>query len=479
MTSTGTFLFRLFMACHLWTAQGQTVQSLTWDSPPPNKPLLLNKSYPLAGMASSGLPVSFRVEVGPAAIMGNSVVVTNLGTIALVAEQAGNTDNRPVKEMRIFNRSRVDITVTWPDSGEFGPEAAVLAAGDWLYMPVSSELRGRPYANYPAKLEVLSITNKLNPRWIAEVTLDTNMIIRAFDAVGDLACLGYSPHIVGPEPNPGGLKLIDLSDDTRPNAIGSYSSPGWPYDLKIVANHVYVAASNLGLEIVDVTDRNNPKRVGGLITQGVATSVAVIGNLAYVGNSNGTLAIGDVSDPTNPVLLGTLNTGGSPWDVKVVGNLAYVANTGDLAVVDVANSANPILIKRVRTRGTARHLQSLRNRLYVGTYPLEVFDITEAASPVSVGATFSSIVYEMSLPTEGDYAYAIADSGLRVVRFAEAKLEQSVQFDLPLAVQVSNSPLKLTASASSGLPVTFSSLSGVASLAGDILTITEPNALVL
>ncbi len=56
-------------------------QTLTWVSPTNNAVLLLGQAYPLTATASSGLPVTFRVESGPAMIANGTVTATNVGTV--------------------------------------------------------------------------------------------------------------------------------------------------------------------------------------------------------------------------------------------------------------------------------------------------------------------------------------------------------------------------------------------------------------
>ena len=70
-------------------------QTIIWTSLATNTVLVWGRAYPLAATSSSGLPVSFRVQGGPAFVAGGpvtngAVIATNSGSITLVAEQVGN-----------------------------------------------------------------------------------------------------------------------------------------------------------------------------------------------------------------------------------------------------------------------------------------------------------------------------------------------------------------------------------------------------
>jgi hypothetical protein len=57
----------------------------------------------LTATASSGLPVSFRLQSGPAFVSNGAVTATNAGFITLVAEQAGNAAFAATTLTRTFN----------------------------------------------------------------------------------------------------------------------------------------------------------------------------------------------------------------------------------------------------------------------------------------------------------------------------------------------------------------------------------------
>ncbi|MCW5558760.1 MAG: hypothetical protein KIT22_13145, partial [Verrucomicrobiae bacterium] len=72
-------------------------QQFDWRSPA-SPVLALNRPYALQAGVESGLPVRFRVESGPAAVVAGELWVTNLGPVTVVAEQPGDATRLPVRE---------------------------------------------------------------------------------------------------------------------------------------------------------------------------------------------------------------------------------------------------------------------------------------------------------------------------------------------------------------------------------------------
>ncbi|WP_161964269.1 MBG domain-containing protein [Chitinophaga flava] len=81
-------------------------------------PAISNKTYgdgsfTISASSSSGLPVSYAVASGPAAISGNTVTITGAGTVTIVADQAGNSNyNAAPQASQTFNVGKAALTVT-------------------------------------------------------------------------------------------------------------------------------------------------------------------------------------------------------------------------------------------------------------------------------------------------------------------------------------------------------------------------------
>ncbi len=175
-----------------------TPQIITWLSPT-NEVLSLNASYPLLAKASSGLPVTFRVASGPAVITGTNVIVTNVGTVQLAAEQGGNAVYALAALSRTFNLVS-------------------------LFNPVSLSPRGAWPGHSRGSARGIQVTGNY-----------------AYVADGD-----------------GGLQVIDVSNPANPVRVGGYDTSGSALGVHVVGNYAYVADYGAGLQVIDVSNPANP-----------------------------------------------------------------------------------------------------------------------------------------------------------------------------------------------------------------------------
>jgi hypothetical protein len=205
-----------------------------------------------------------------------------------------------------------------------------------------------------------------------------------------------------------------------------------------------------------------------------------MGNLAYVADGGSGLQILDVSNPTAPVRLGGYDTDGWAVAVQVVGSLAYVADGAGLQILEVSNPVAPLLRGGYRTSGYAYGVQVLRNLAYVadGSAGLQVIDVSDPAAPVQLGGYETSGVAS-SVQVEGNLAY-VADGewGLQLLRL-RLGVAQALAFDPPAPVTLAASPVRLVATANSGLSVSFTVVSGPATVVGDLLTLTGEGTVVV
>lgn len=152
------------------------------------------------------------------------------------------------------------------------------------------------------------------------------------------------------------------------------------------------------------------------------------------------MAIFDVSDPAAPRRLGGFDTSGTAYGVQVVGTLAYVADaSAGLQVIDVSDPAAPRRLGGFATSGRASGVQVVGTLAYVA---------------------------------DGEW-------GLRIFGLSESRQHQGLTFDPPSPAILTHHPLTLTATASSGLPVTYQVISGPATVAGALLTLTGEGTVVV
>ncbi|MBI4324894.1 MAG: hypothetical protein HY674_06485 [Chloroflexi bacterium] len=447
------FLLLLIMTrLDLWAAstQGQTPQTITWLSPT-NEVLALNAPYALSAQASSGLPVEFAIDSGPARIEGSSLLVTNFGPVLVSVRQPGNAVISPVTARRGFNVPKPIFTPCgfWPGNA------------DDYYWTVQVVGEHAFVAEGNTGLIVIDVSNPARPMRVGGYNTGE---ARDVHVVGTYAYVASGR---------AGLAGINLSNPTNPVRVGSFDTSGFAVGVHVLGDYAFVADSD-GLEVIDVSNPASPIRVGRC--GGKALGVHVVDNYAYVADDWMISRIGlrliDVSNPANPVQVDSYGTGGDVRGVQVVGKYAFLA-AGGLKVIDVSNPARPIPVGHYFTNLSGRGVQVVNNYAYLVAEGsgLEVIDVSNPANPVRVGS-FKTGCYSKGVQVVGNYAY-VADlrCGLQVLELRFG-LPQNLSFVLPSAVSMAASPLALSAIASSGLPVTFTVASGPAVLEGTNLVLT-------
>jgi PKD repeat protein len=170
---------------------------------------------------------------------------------------------------------------------------------------------------------------------------------------------------------------------------------GQTRNIQIVSNHAYVCGSN-SFESWDITDINNPVLLDS-VYQDEGYDLAISGDYAYIAGGWSGFRIVDISDPSNlgdPVQVQTENK--YYYGVSILGTKAFLAGYD-------YGSGN-------------------------GSGFLEVFNITNPASPSSVGTyTKSGDSYYFGVEVKGDYAYVAADNkGMRIFNISNPAVMKEV-----------------------------------------------------
>ena len=418
----------------------QVPQILAWTSPTPDQFLRLRQPVPLEASSSSGLPVTFRVQSGPAEIANGMVTATNVGTVVLVAEQLGDAGHLARTHTRNYNPTTffgTEPLSQWPGIPR-GNAMAVQVVDGLAYAAV--ELGGLAIfdvrnpaapvplggfsgglhaqgvqvvgnlayvAAYHAGLQILDVSNPTGPIHVGGY--DTTGLAQGVHVVGNIAYVADWDS---------GLQVLDVSNPAAPVRRGGYDTSGLACGVHVAGNIAYVADWDSGLQILDVANPSAPVRLGGFDTRGNARAVQVVGNIAYVADGWAGLEVLDVSNPAAPVRRAGYDTVGDAHGVQVVGNLAYVSDgAAGLQVLDVANPASPVRVGGIDTGGDAQGVQVVGNLAYVadGAAGLQIFDGRNPASPVGVGG-YNTSGWAYFVKVVGNLAY-VADehAGLQIL----------------------------------------------------------------
>ncbi len=344
-----------------------------------------------------------------------------------------------------------------------------IALGDYAYkVQVVGDLAY--VANDLGGMKIINVSNPAEPVLVgafATGVFANGATAQNLAVVGDRAYVGAAED---------GLVILDVSNPAAPSYMGTYNTTGVAYAVQVAGNLAYVADSHAGLQIIDVADGSNPVRVGGFNTPGEAVDVHVVGNVAHVADAGFGLQLLDVTDPATPTRLGGDNTPGTAYAVQVVGNLAYVADgAAGFQVLDLSDPLNP---SRVSTTTGVRAIDItvVEQRAYVaaaGVGGLLVYDVSTPANPLLLGGIGSGTeVYGVQVVGNRIFlANGLAGLQIFDVRWVQT---QSLTWNLPATLAFTGQRLVLDATSTSGLPVTYSLLSGPATVQGNELTVTGP-----
>lgn len=451
----------------------RSMQLLQWPGLPEGL-LAINVPQKLEATATSGLPVTFRVEAGPARIEDGFLIITNIGALRLVAEQVGDARYSPVSIGRNYNLpSGVKFTALgeWP--GYARGEAvdvkvqgnyAYLAAGKTGFMVVNIENIQNPVhvaivpmgeavaldleGNFAYVVDVingiavLDITDPTNPRQVAVIPGNAIEVVNGkayISADFNLNILDVSNpadiRVLGSLANAGGmglaveggfayvafgstLRVVDISNAAAPIMRGTLSLAADIYGVAAQGTIVYLAAMSHGLRIVDASDPTTPMLVGQQNAGYLVQDVAVRESIAYVSSYDGILTVLDVSNPFAPRPLDTHHSKGSALRLSLSGNYAFVARQQyGLEIVDVTLPLDIKPVTSYKTYGWAYRVIRAGNYAYVADGPagVQVIDVRNPQAPVRV-ANYQAKGAATHMVLENNVGYIVADD-LEIVDF--------------------------------------------------------------
>ena len=268
-----------------------------------------------------------------------------------------------------------------------------------------------------------------------------------------------------------GFYIIDCQSPTNPIVLGRHKTVGQVYDLWVEGTYAFVAEGWEGLTIVDVSQPARTLSLGKVSTRGQARGVQVSTNCVYVAEAGGGLTI--LSLPSRPVTIfadpASVSAAAGTQTTLTVraygpGPLRYQwyrGETGDTSQ-PIAGATEPIFTTPALTpacaywvrvssaaggqdsqaawvrpvppvsvelvslwpgyrRGPASRLRVAGNLAYIATSGaaggMQIWDITDLASPHFVGSYDPQSPYVSDLWVSGQMAFLAAyyDRGLEIV----------------------------------------------------------------
>ena len=232
-----------------------------------------------------------------------------------------------------------------------------------------------------------------------------------------------------------GLKVLDITDLTRPLLIGTGPiDSGGQYNVSVSndGKTVYLASIQYGVTIFDVTNPSTPVQKGTLTREGTAYPLGMVesadGNTLYVAAYEFFISI-DVSDKDNPIQNYSVGTGGLySWDIVLSNDeqTAFLASGPYVKIYDISDPLQTVLITDFvssgdndddgTTDGTARSLRISAdgNTLYVanGGEGTRIIDISDVSAPQLLGyVPADDFVFGLGMSNDGSMVYASVSDG--------------------------------------------------------------------
>lgn len=438
--------------------------------------------FEVSATASSGLPVSFSIVSGPATVSGSTVTITGAGTVVVRASQAGNdtynaanpVDNSFIVEPATATVALANLTQTY--NGQPRP-VTVTTSPAGLAVGITYDGSTTVPVNVGSYTVVAAVT-ETNYAGTAEGTLLVDK------AAQNLTLEAVPAKTYGDAP----FEVLASSSSGLPVSLSISSEPAG------IASIAGNTISILGTGTVTITAKqegdNNYQAAADVFTSFVVNKAAQSINFASLPDRT-------YGDP--PFELSATASSGLEVSFSIVsgpatlaGNTLTMTGTGTVTVraaqagnenylaastVDRSfNVASPEKLPQVIT------FAALPDKTY-GDTPFELTATASSGLPVSYVVVSGPATVDGAILTvtgAGDITVEASQAGNDVYNaaspvtqsFAVAKAGQSIMFAAIEDKTYGDSPVVLSATASSGLPVVFSLASGPATISGNTLTIT-------
>jgi hypothetical protein len=362
----------------------------------------------LSATASSGLTVTFGVSSGPCAVSGSTLTVTGAGNCVVAANQAGNTDYSAAPTV----------------SHSILVNAALLT--------VTANNASRTYG-------------AANPTFTASyagfVNGDTSSVLSGAPSLTTTATTTSAP-----------------GSYTITSAVGTLAASNYTFGFVNGTLTVNAAVQTIGFTAPasPVTYGVSPITLSATATSGLAVAFSVSSGSCSVSGSTLTVT------GAGTCVVATNQAGNSDYSAAAQVMQSVTINQAALTVT--ASSAS-------RAYGTSNPTFSYTvagfvnedTSSVVGGSAAETTSATSSSAPGAYSITFSSETL-----TATNYTFSYASGTLTVTQAS-----QTITFNTPASpVTYGVSPISLSATASSGLAVTFSVSSGPCSVSGSTLTVT-------
>ncbi len=426
--------------------------------------------FGLVATSDSGLPVTFSIVSGPATTNGGDLTLTGVGTVTVRAAQGGNATYASATNVdRSFVVSKAVATVTLGDLAATYDGTAKGATATTSPAGLNVVLTYDGGATAPTNAGSYTVAGTVSEANYEGSTTDTLVIAKAAQTItfAGPASQNYSP---------------------APIALSATADSGLPVTFSIVSGPATVSGSNLtltgtGIVTVRASQAGDSNRLAAPNVDRSFNSNKLSQTITFA-------ALADRAYTTTPQALAATASSGLPVSFSLVSGPATL-NGSDLTITGVGT----VTVRADQAGNSFYHAATNVDRGFVvskavatvtlgdldATYDGTAKSVTAVTSPAGLVVDFTYDGGAPSPTNAGSYTvvgtvneanYQGTANGTLVI----AKADQTITFTGPANQPFSTTPITLSATASSGLAVTFTVVSGPATVAGDSLTLTGSGA---
>jgi sugar lactone lactonase YvrE len=470
---------------------GPAAQTITFPSIP--NQTFGNAPFTLNATASSGLPVSYAVTSGPAAVSGSIVTLTGAGTVVIQATQTGNSSYAAATPVsRSFTVAQASQTITFPSI----PNHVVTDAPFALSATASSGLPvGYSVTSGPATVSgstvtltgtgtvVLQASQAGNSTYAAATPVSQSFTVST--AVQTITFPAIPNHTFGDAP-------FTLSATASSNLAVSYNVTSGPATVagntvtltgagtvtiqaSQAGNATYAAATPVSQSftvsqesqtitfpaIPNHTVTDAPFALNATASSGLAVSYAVVSGPATISGSTVTLT------GAGTVVIKASQSGNTNFAAATAVNQSFTVSLASQTITFPAIPNHTVTDAPFTVTATAS--SGLAVTLAVMSGPATISGNTVTLT----GA--GSVVIQATQAGNANYAAAPPVSQSFTISLAT----QTITFPAIPGHVFGDAPFTLSATASSGLPVTYSVTSGPATVLSNTVTLTGAGTVVI
>jgi parallel beta-helix repeat protein len=451
--------------------------------------------FAISATASSGLPVTFTVISGPATIAGNTVTLTGTGTVSIQASQAGNTSYNPATAVtQGFTVTKANQTINFPSipSKTYGDAPFAISATASSGLPVTFTVISGP-ATIAGNIVTLTGSGTVTIQASQAGNTNYNPATAVSQGFTVNPTAKTNQTITFP-----GIPSKTYGD--APFAISATASSGLPVTFTVISGPATIAGNIItltgsGTVTIQASQAGNTNyNPATAVTQGFTVTKA-----------NQTINFPSIPSKTYgdaPFAISATASSSLPLTFTVISGPATIAGnivtlTGSGTVTIQASQAgntnyNPATAVSqgftVAKANQTINFPGIPSKTY-GDAPFAISATASSGLPVSFTvisgpATISgntvtltgsgTVSIQASQAGNANYNAAISVTQSFTVSSAvpAPKADQSIVFPAIPSKTFGNAPFAISATASSGLPVSFTIISGPATIAGNIVTIT-------